>query len=71
MHLSIFPVILGTGKRLFVDEISPGAWKLVSSRVSGSGVTVNRYARDGQVKTGNFQLEPPTEAELRRRRNLR
>jgi dihydrofolate reductase len=70
IHLSIFPVVLGAGKRLFVDGISPGALKLVSSRVSGSGVTVNKYVRDGQIRTGNFQIEPPTEAELRRRRNL-
>ena len=70
IHLSIFPVVLGAGKRLFVDGISPGALKLVGSRVSGSGVTVNKYVRDGQIRTGNFQMEPPTEAELRRRRNL-
>jgi dihydrofolate reductase len=70
LHLSIFPVVLGAGKRLFVDGISPGALKLVSSRVSGSGVTVNKYVRDGNIRTGNFQMEPPTEAELRRRRNL-
>ena len=53
-----------------MDGISPGALKLVGSRVSGSGVTVNKYVRDGQIRTGNFQMEPPTEAELRRRRNL-
>jgi len=70
IHLSIFPVVLGAGKRLFVDGISPGSLKLVSSRVSGSGVTVNKYVRDGQIRTGNFQMEPPTEAELRRRKNL-
>jgi dihydrofolate reductase len=70
IHLSIFPVVLGAGKKLFVDGSSPGALKLVSSKVSGSGVTVNKYVRDGQVRTGNFQMDPPTEAELRRRRNL-
>jgi dihydrofolate reductase len=70
LHLSIVPVVLGRGKRWFADDISPGALKLVSSRVSGSGVTLNKYVRDGQVRTGNFQMEPPTEAELRRRRNL-
>ncbi len=70
IHLSIFPVVLGTGKRLFADSISPGALKLISTRTSASGVTVSKYVRDGQVRTGNFQLEPPTEAELRRRRNL-
>jgi dihydrofolate reductase len=70
LHLSIVPVVLGRGKRWFADDISPGALKLVSSRVSGSGVMLNKYVRDGQVRTGNFQMEPPTEAELRRRRNL-
>ena len=55
---------------MFADGISPGALKLVGSRVSGSGVTVNKYVRDGQIRLGNFQMEPPTEAELRRRRNL-
>jgi dihydrofolate reductase len=70
IQLSIFPVVLGTGKRLFSEGASPGALKLVSSKVSGSGVTVNRYARDGQIRTGNFQIDPPTEAELQRRRQL-
>jgi dihydrofolate reductase len=70
LQLSIFPVVLGTGKKLFVEGISPGALKLISSKVSGSGVTVNTYVRDGQIRTGNFQIDPPSEAESRRRRNL-
>jgi len=70
LPISIVPVVLGAGKRLFVESIAAGALKLVGSRVSGSGVTVNKYVRNGQVRTGNFQLEPPTEAELRRRANL-
>jgi dihydrofolate reductase len=70
IHLSVFPVVLGSGKRLFGDGISPGTLQLVSSRVSGSGVTLNRYIRVGPVTTGSFQLDPTTEAELRRRRDL-
>ena len=70
LRLSIFPVILGAGKRLFVDGVSPVALQLISSKVSPSGVTVNTYARGGEVRTGNFQIDPPTEAELKRRRNL-
>jgi dihydrofolate reductase len=70
MRLSIYPIVLGRGKKLFGDDISAGAFKLVGSKVSGSGVTINRYVRDGQIVTGSFQLEPPTEAELRRRRDL-
>jgi dihydrofolate reductase len=68
--LMIFPVVLGSGKKLFADGAAAGAFRLESSTVSGSGVTVNRYTRSGPVRTGNFQLEPPTEAELERRRQL-
>ncbi|MBB4188093.1 dihydrofolate reductase family protein [Sinorhizobium terangae] len=70
MYVSIFPVVLGKGKKLFSDGASPMALKLVSSKVSGSGVTVNKYVRAGEVATGSFEFEQPTEAELERRRNL-
>ncbi|WP_331374657.1 dihydrofolate reductase family protein [Sinorhizobium chiapasense] len=70
MYVSIFPVVLGKGKKLFGDGASPMALKLVSSKVSGSGVTVNKYVRAGEIVTGSFEFEQPTEAELERRRNL-
>ncbi|WEX86753.1 dihydrofolate reductase family protein [Sinorhizobium garamanticum] len=70
MYVSIFPVVLGKGKKLFGDGASPMALKLVSSKVSGSGVTVNKYVRGGEIVTGSFEFEQPTEAELERRRNL-
>jgi hypothetical protein len=57
-------------KRLFGDGASPATLKLASSKSSASGVTVSKYLRAGQVATGSFQLEPPIEAELERRRNL-
>src|SRR5262245_26422372 len=69
IHLSVFPVALGMGKRLFSDGVSPGRLKLVSSRVSGSGVTINKYVRGCSITTGSIQREPPTEAELKRRRD--
>jgi dihydrofolate reductase len=70
INVSIFPVVLGAGKKLFGEGAAPAALKLVGSRVSASGVTVNRYTRGGPIVTGSFQLEPPTEAELERRRKL-
>ncbi|MCT7374849.1 dihydrofolate reductase family protein [Chelativorans salis] len=70
INMSVFPVVLGRGKRLFGEDSMPATWKLVSSKTSGSGVTVNRYVRDGEVATGSFALVEPTEAELERRRNL-
>ena len=70
INISIFPVVLGTGKRLFGDGAAPAALKLASSKVSASGVVINKYVRGGPVATGSFQLEPPTEAEQERRKNL-
>ncbi|MGZ3400939.1 MAG: dihydrofolate reductase family protein [Caulobacteraceae bacterium] len=66
----MFPVILGSGKRLFQGGAAPLGLKLVSSMVSDSGVMVGKYARDGAVRTGDFQHTSPSEAELERRRNL-
>lgn len=65
-----FPVVLGSGKRLFQGEAAPGALRLTSSLASSSGVLVGKYARDGAVRTGDFQHAEPSAAELERRRNL-
>lgn len=70
INVLIFPVVLGKGKRLFRDDVPAAALKLVGSKVSPSGVTINRYVRDGEVRTGSFALDQPTEAELERRRTL-
>lgn len=70
LYISFFPIVLGKGKKLFGDGASPAAFKLVGSKVSGSGVNVNKYVRAGEIVTGSFEFEQPTEAELARRRNL-
>ncbi|WEX76143.1 dihydrofolate reductase family protein [Sinorhizobium numidicum] len=70
MNISLFPLVLGKGKKLFGSGTVPTALKLVSSKVSTSGVTVNKYVRGGPVVTGSFEFEQPTEAELERRRKL-
>jgi dihydrofolate reductase len=66
----IFPVVLGTGKRLFGNSTIPVALKLVDSTVSKTGVTVTTYERAGEIELGSFEFEEPTEAELRRRERL-
>ncbi len=70
MYVSVFPVILGGGKRLFADGATPVTLKLLGSKTSGTGIVVNRYAAAGPVVTGSFEFEQPTEAELERRRKL-
>lgn len=69
--LKTFPVTLGRGKRLFAAGTIPVAFKLLESQISPSGVIVARYMRAGEVKTGSFALEVPTEPELARRRRLK
>ena len=66
----IFPLALGTGKRLFGDGTIPVAFKLVDSSVSKTGVAINTYARAGAIEIGEMDFEEPTEAELERRRRL-
>jgi len=70
LWLKIFPITLGSGKRLFAEGTIPVGFKLLESKTSPSGVIVATYMRAGEVKTGSFALEPPTEAELARRKRL-
>ena len=66
----IFPVVLGRGKRLFGSGTTPAGLKLTKSKSFPTGVIVASYTPDGAVKTGDFQLAEPTQAELERRRKL-
>jgi dihydrofolate reductase len=68
--LLIFPVVLGRGKKLFGNGAIPVGLKLVESKASTTGVTMNTYVRSGEVSTGSFALDKPTEAELARRRKM-
>jgi dihydrofolate reductase len=68
--LWIFPVVLGSGKRLFADGAVPAGLKLVDSQTSTTGVLIMRYERAGEVEYGTFAMEEPTEAEIERRERL-
>ena len=54
LWLKIFPVTLGTGKRLFAEGTMPVAFKLTESKVTPSGVIFANYERNGEVTTGSF-----------------
>ncbi len=54
LWLKIFPVTLGSGKRLFAEGTIPASFKLVENSVTPSGVIIASYARAGDVKTGSF-----------------
>ena len=54
LWLKIFPITLGTGKRLFGEGTMPAAFRLVDSKVSPKGVIVANFMRTGDVQTGSF-----------------
>lgn len=55
LWLKIFPVTLGTGKRLFAEGTQPAAFTLTDSKVSPSGVIFANYTRAGEVKTKDVE----------------
>jgi dihydrofolate reductase len=54
LWLKTYPVLLGKGKKIFNDEITPGTFELVESSVTASGVIFANYKRAGEIKTGNL-----------------
>ena len=69
-RLWIFPAVVGAGKRFFGEGTVPGAMRLVNSKVTKTGVIVTSYERTGEIDTGSFEFDEPTEAELERRKSL-
>ena len=53
-RLWVFPVVLGSGKRLFADGAIPSGLKLVDSTVSTPGVVIGTYEPAGEIVTGSF-----------------
>ena len=54
LWLKIFPITLGSGKRLFAEGTTPVAFKLTDSKVSPKGVIFANYERAGEVKTASI-----------------
>jgi dihydrofolate reductase len=68
--LMTFPVILGSGKRLFGDGTPPGAMRMVEHQITPGGNIIATYQPDGAVETGSFGTEEPSAAELDRREKV-
>jgi dihydrofolate reductase len=71
--MSIFtvPVVLGGGKKLFADGSAPHSFKLISSRVSPSGLTIGHYERDGEIKIGDTALDSASKREIARQERMK
>jgi dihydrofolate reductase len=53
-RLWVFPVLLGSGKRLFADGTIPTALRLVDSATFGTGTVLLTYQRAGKPRYGNL-----------------
>lgn len=58
----IFPVVLGTGKRLFADGTVPVGLRVADTTVSTTGVVIARYEPAGAVEYGSFDSDETTTA---------
>ncbi|MEA3063900.1 MAG: hypothetical protein QOJ27_328, partial [Sphingomonadales bacterium] len=65
--LMIFPVLIGSGKRLFGPGTAPGALRLVEHQLTPGGTVIAAYEPAGPVEPGSLATGAPSEAELERR----
>ncbi|MHB8997314.1 MAG: dihydrofolate reductase family protein [Armatimonadota bacterium] len=56
-RLMTFPVVLGTGKRLFGSGAVPRTLSLVKSTSTSKGIVISIYRPAGELKTGSFAVE--------------
>jgi dihydrofolate reductase len=56
-RLWVFPVVIGSGKRLFAEGTIPAGLRLVDSTVSSTGVMIGTYEPAGEIVTGSFALD--------------
>ena len=52
--LWVFPLVIGTGKRLFAEGTIPSGLTLVDHKVSTTGVVIGTYEPAGEIVTGSF-----------------
>ena len=53
-RLKIFPITIGSGKRLFGDGTIPASFRLLETQTSTTGVIAATFVRDGDIKKDSF-----------------
>ena len=56
LWLKIYPVTIGTGKKLFGEGTIPAAYALTDSTITPTGVIMANYRRAGEVKTAIVEV---------------
>ena len=52
--LIVYPVLLGTGKRIFAEGTPPRSFEFVSTKALASGVILSTYKLNGSLRTGTM-----------------
>lgn len=60
LRIWIFPVALGTGKRLFGEDTIPRSFRLVDSRQTKTGAVLHIYERVGGLRYGEVEVGQET-----------
>lgn len=60
----VFPLVLGSGKRLFGEGTIPAALRLADSKTTATGVVIAIYERAGEIEYGSFALAEPSSEEV-------
>lgn len=69
-RLWFFPLVLGTGKRLFPEGTVPIGLKPISSQMFTTGVIFSKFEGGGSLGYDSFTHEEPSEAEIARREKV-
>ncbi|MFE6281753.1 dihydrofolate reductase family protein [Streptomyces sp. NPDC057877] len=61
VHLLTFPVVLGAGRRLFVEGSVPTAFRHTGGRITAAGVSIQSYDLAGRPEYGSYELPEPVQ----------
>ncbi|MEV1068498.1 dihydrofolate reductase family protein [Streptomyces sp. NPDC050263] len=56
LHLLTFPVVLGSGLRLFAEGCPPTAFRHTGGLITAAGVSVQTYDLEGRPRYGSYEL---------------
>ncbi|WP_328874736.1 dihydrofolate reductase family protein [Streptomyces sp. NBC_00287] len=56
LHLLTFPVVLGSGRRLFTEGTAPTAFRNTGGSVTSKGVSIQSYDLAGKPEYGEYKL---------------
>jgi dihydrofolate reductase len=57
VHLLVFPVVLGKGRRLFAEGAVPTAFRHAGDRTTGAGVAIHTYELAGRPQYGTYEID--------------